>query len=46
MDTDGKGRLSGSEVGSTGIDDKEKLKFNEDLLCEHGNIFYFQYDKI
>ncbi len=36
MDTDGKRRISGSEGGSIGIDDKEKLKFNEDLLCEHG----------
>ncbi|CAB3992846.1 Ubiquitin carboxyl-terminal hydrolase 48, partial [Paramuricea clavata] len=36
MDTDGKRGTSGSEVGSVGIDDKEELKFNEDLLCEHG----------
>ena len=36
MDTDGKKAMSGSDVGSVGIDDKDKLKFNEDLLCEHG----------
>jgi hypothetical protein len=36
MNTDGKRGTSGSEVGSVGIDDKEELKFNEDLLCEHG----------
>ncbi|XP_028393956.1 ubiquitin carboxyl-terminal hydrolase 48-like [Dendronephthya gigantea] len=36
METNGKERFSGSDVGSAGIDDKDKLKFNEDLLCEHG----------
>lgn len=39
MDTDGKRGLSGSEGGSAGIDEKEKLKFNEDLLCGHGKYY-------
>ena len=36
-DTDGKKVMSGSDAGSVGVDDKDKMKFNEDLLCEHGN---------
>ena len=42
MDVDGKPEMSGSDVGSAGIDEKE-LKFNQDLLCEHGkyNVLLF-----
>lgn len=39
MDTECKRGMSGSEGGSVGIDDKDQVKFNEDLLCEHGKYF-------
>lgn len=39
MDTECKRGMSGSEGGSVGIDDKDQIKFNEDLLCEHGKYF-------